>query len=222
MSRRLPVCQDEPDGGGGFPSRLEENMLAAQDGEDGAERGLIPGLVSNGLNQSCTSLGSSSGSSDTGRGTHLTRKPRPRTPPRPPPPPLLTDCFSPQMRLRDERAAAPTRSTAPPSASTRTARWRSALLRRSRPPQVRAAPDWLCLLAGADVQLLPVSLLRSSGLRRGDHGGLDGRRLQPEHHLSLLQHRLPAAAARGVPRPAARKHVGRRRSRPRALGTPPC
>lgn len=49
-------------------------MLAGQDREDGAERGLIPGLVSNGLNQSCTSLGSSSGSSDTGRGTHLTRK----------------------------------------------------------------------------------------------------------------------------------------------------
>lgn len=79
LSRRLPVCQDEPDsGGGGFPSRLEENMLAAQDCEDGAERGLIPGLVSNGLNQSCTSLGSSSGSSDTGRGTHLTRKTRAR------------------------------------------------------------------------------------------------------------------------------------------------
>uniref|UniRef100_A0AAQ5Z2G4 UDENN domain-containing protein n=1 Tax=Amphiprion ocellaris TaxID=80972 RepID=A0AAQ5Z2G4_AMPOC len=36
------------------------------------ERRTIPGLVANGLNQSCTSLGSSSGSSDTGRGTHQT------------------------------------------------------------------------------------------------------------------------------------------------------
>lgn len=54
-------------------------MLAAQDCEDAPERGLIPGLVSNGLNQSCTSLGSSSGSSDTGRGTHLTRKTPPTT-----------------------------------------------------------------------------------------------------------------------------------------------
>lgn len=53
-------------------------MLAGQDREDGAERGLIPGLVSNGLNRSCTSLGSSSGSSDTGRGTHPTRKTRTR------------------------------------------------------------------------------------------------------------------------------------------------
>lgn len=49
-------------------------MLAAQECEDAAERGPIPGLVSNGLNQSCTSLGSSSSSSDTGRGTHLTRE----------------------------------------------------------------------------------------------------------------------------------------------------
>uniref|UniRef100_A0AAX7SRC6 DENN/MADD domain containing 4C n=1 Tax=Astatotilapia calliptera TaxID=8154 RepID=A0AAX7SRC6_ASTCA len=39
------------------------------------ERKGIPGLVANGLNQSCTSLGgSSSGSSDTGRGTTQTRK----------------------------------------------------------------------------------------------------------------------------------------------------
>uniref|UniRef100_A0A673AIM1 DENN/MADD domain containing 4C n=1 Tax=Sphaeramia orbicularis TaxID=375764 RepID=A0A673AIM1_9TELE len=38
------------------------------------DRGVIPGLVANGLNQSCTSLGSSSGSSDTGRGTHQTRR----------------------------------------------------------------------------------------------------------------------------------------------------
>uniref|UniRef100_A0A8C4I0L2 UDENN domain-containing protein n=1 Tax=Dicentrarchus labrax TaxID=13489 RepID=A0A8C4I0L2_DICLA len=40
--------------------------------DESPERGPIPGLVANGLNQSCTSLGSSSGSSDTGRGTHQT------------------------------------------------------------------------------------------------------------------------------------------------------
>lgn len=50
-------------------------MLAAQDCDESPERGVIPGLVANGLTQSCTSLGgSSSGSSDTGRGTHQTRK----------------------------------------------------------------------------------------------------------------------------------------------------
>uniref|UniRef100_UPI003AAF386A DENN domain-containing protein 4C isoform X3 n=1 Tax=Centroberyx gerrardi TaxID=166262 RepID=UPI003AAF386A len=60
-------------GGGGFPARLDENMLAAHDVADGStDRGAIPSLVANGLNHSCTSLGSSSGSSDTGRGTHQT------------------------------------------------------------------------------------------------------------------------------------------------------
>ncbi|XP_059210631.1 DENN domain-containing protein 4C isoform X2 [Centropristis striata] len=59
-------------GGGGFPSHLDENMLAAHEGDESPERGAIPGLVANGLNQSCTSLGSSSGSSDTGRGTQQT------------------------------------------------------------------------------------------------------------------------------------------------------
>lgn len=49
-------------------------MLYTRDVDDSPERGPIPGLVANGLNQSCTSLGSSSGSSDTGRGTHQTRK----------------------------------------------------------------------------------------------------------------------------------------------------
>ena len=53
---------------------LDEHMLAAHDVDESPERGAIPGLVANGLNQSCTSLGSSSGSSDTGRGTHQTRK----------------------------------------------------------------------------------------------------------------------------------------------------
>ncbi|XP_076737997.1 DENN domain-containing protein 4C-like [Maylandia zebra] len=48
-------------------------MLAAHDLDDSPERKGIPGLVANGLNQSCTSLGgSSSGSSDTGRGTTQT------------------------------------------------------------------------------------------------------------------------------------------------------
>lgn len=60
-------------GGGGFPARLDENMLAAHDLDDSPERKGIPSLVANGLTQSCTSLGgSSSGSSDTGRGTTQT------------------------------------------------------------------------------------------------------------------------------------------------------
>uniref|UniRef100_A0A8D0AKC0 DENN domain containing 4C n=1 Tax=Sander lucioperca TaxID=283035 RepID=A0A8D0AKC0_SANLU len=66
--------EEQAQGGGGFPSHLDEHMLAAHDIDDSPERGVIPGLVANGLNQSCTSLGSSSGSSDTGRGTHQTRK----------------------------------------------------------------------------------------------------------------------------------------------------
>lgn len=49
-------------------------MLADHEMDDSPDRGAIPGLVANGLNQSCTSLGSSSGSSDTGRGTHQTRE----------------------------------------------------------------------------------------------------------------------------------------------------
>ncbi|XP_068443434.1 DENN domain-containing protein 4C isoform X2 [Clinocottus analis] len=64
--------EDQAQGGGGFPSNLDEHMLAASEADEGPERGPIPGLVANGLNQSCTSLGSSSGSSDTGRGTHQT------------------------------------------------------------------------------------------------------------------------------------------------------
>lgn len=59
-------------GAGGFPVNLDEQMLAAHDIDESPDRGPIPGLVANGLNQSCTSLGSSSGSSDTGRGTHQT------------------------------------------------------------------------------------------------------------------------------------------------------
>ncbi|CAN9509517.1 unnamed protein product [Ophioblennius macclurei] len=63
---------EDSQGGGGFPSRLDENMLSEHDLDDSPERRVIPGLLANGLNQSCTSLGSSSGSSDTGRGTHQT------------------------------------------------------------------------------------------------------------------------------------------------------
>ncbi|XP_028330042.1 DENN domain-containing protein 4C isoform X2 [Gouania willdenowi] len=61
-------------GGGGFPAHLDESMLAEHDLDESPERRLIPGLVANGLNQSCTSLGSSSGSSDTGRGSNLTHQ----------------------------------------------------------------------------------------------------------------------------------------------------
>ncbi|XP_068164529.1 DENN domain-containing protein 4C isoform X2 [Antennarius striatus] len=64
--------EEQPQGGGGFPSHLDEHMLAGHEDDDSLERGLIPGLVANGLNRSSTSLGSSSGSSDTGRGTHQT------------------------------------------------------------------------------------------------------------------------------------------------------
>ncbi|XP_028284713.1 DENN domain-containing protein 4C isoform X3 [Parambassis ranga] len=63
---------EQAQGGGGFPARLDENMLSEHDLDESPERRTIPGLVANGLNQSCTSLGSSSGSSDTGRGTHQT------------------------------------------------------------------------------------------------------------------------------------------------------
>uniref|UniRef100_A0A673AJW2 DENN/MADD domain containing 4C n=1 Tax=Sphaeramia orbicularis TaxID=375764 RepID=A0A673AJW2_9TELE len=55
-------------GAGGFPVNLDEQMLAAHDIDESPDRGVIPGLVANGLNQSCTSLGSSSGSSRAGRG----------------------------------------------------------------------------------------------------------------------------------------------------------
>lgn len=49
-------------------------MLSAHDLADSPERKPIPHLVASDLNQSSTSLGSSSGSSDTGRGTQQTRK----------------------------------------------------------------------------------------------------------------------------------------------------
>uniref|UniRef100_A0A674EKN5 DENN domain containing 4C n=1 Tax=Salmo trutta TaxID=8032 RepID=A0A674EKN5_SALTR len=57
-----------------FPTGLDESMLLGGGGSDSpTHRGPTQGLVSNGLTQSSTSLGSSSGSSDTGRGPHSTR-----------------------------------------------------------------------------------------------------------------------------------------------------
>ncbi|XP_024143595.1 DENN domain-containing protein 4C isoform X4 [Oryzias melastigma] len=62
--------EEEPEQkGGGFPAHLDEHMLSAHDLDESPDRRSIPGLVANGLNRSSTSLGSSSGSSDTGRGT---------------------------------------------------------------------------------------------------------------------------------------------------------
>uniref|UniRef100_A0A8C7HUF5 DENN domain-containing protein 4C n=1 Tax=Oncorhynchus kisutch TaxID=8019 RepID=A0A8C7HUF5_ONCKI len=62
---------DEVSGDGlvSFPAGLDESMLLGGGGSDSpTHRGPTQGLVSNGLTQSSTSLGSSSGSSDTGRG----------------------------------------------------------------------------------------------------------------------------------------------------------
>ncbi|XP_005166610.1 DENN domain-containing protein 4C isoform X1 [Danio rerio] len=54
-----------------FPARLEEQLLSGEgDTENTLPRGLMPSLGSNGLAHSNTSLGSSSGSSDTGQ-AHL-------------------------------------------------------------------------------------------------------------------------------------------------------
>uniref|UniRef100_A0A3P9KW60 DENN/MADD domain containing 4C n=1 Tax=Oryzias latipes TaxID=8090 RepID=A0A3P9KW60_ORYLA len=65
--------EEEPDQkGGGFPAHLDEHMLSTHDLSESPDRKSIPGLVANGLNRSSTSLGSSSGSSDTGRGTQQT------------------------------------------------------------------------------------------------------------------------------------------------------
>lgn len=67
--------QEEQDqSSGGFPVNLDEHMLSVHDSDESPERRGIPGLVANGLNRSSTSLGSSSGSSDTGRGTQQTCK----------------------------------------------------------------------------------------------------------------------------------------------------
>lgn len=58
-----------------FPARLEEQLLSAEGAtENTLPRGLMPSLASNGLTHSSTSLGSSSGSSDTSRAQLSTRK----------------------------------------------------------------------------------------------------------------------------------------------------
>uniref|UniRef100_M4A230 DENN domain containing 4C n=1 Tax=Xiphophorus maculatus TaxID=8083 RepID=M4A230_XIPMA len=62
---------EQPQGAGGFPGGLDEHMLSSHDLAESPEKRTVSGLVANGLNQSSTSLGSSSGSSDTGRGTHI-------------------------------------------------------------------------------------------------------------------------------------------------------
>uniref|UniRef100_A0A3Q2XAU0 DENN domain containing 4C n=1 Tax=Hippocampus comes TaxID=109280 RepID=A0A3Q2XAU0_HIPCM len=65
--------EEQGPSGGGFPASLDEHMLTGHDVEGSPERGgAVPALAANGLNQSCTSIGSSSGSSDTGRGTQHT------------------------------------------------------------------------------------------------------------------------------------------------------
>ncbi|XP_028973842.2 DENN domain-containing protein 4C isoform X2 [Esox lucius] len=74
--------EDEPSSGNrdrySFPAGLDESLLAASgDGDSPTHRGPPQGLALNGLTQSNTSLGSSSGSSDTGRGPHGTLPGRP-------------------------------------------------------------------------------------------------------------------------------------------------
>lgn len=60
-----------------FPARFEEQLLSSEvTGDNPLPRGLMPSLALNGLTRSNTSLGSSSGSSDTGRPQH----PPPLTP----------------------------------------------------------------------------------------------------------------------------------------------
>ncbi|KAK2860551.1 hypothetical protein Q7C36_004717 [Tachysurus vachellii] len=60
--------QSQP--GDSFPARLEEQLMSGDGTESTVSRGLMPNLASNGLTHSNTSLGSSSGSSETGRPQH--------------------------------------------------------------------------------------------------------------------------------------------------------
>ncbi|KAI5609538.1 DENN domain-containing protein 4C isoform X2 [Silurus asotus] len=53
-----------------FPARLEEQLMCGDASDNVIPRGLMPSLASNGLTYSTTSLGSSSGSSDTSRAQH--------------------------------------------------------------------------------------------------------------------------------------------------------
>ncbi|XP_061664130.1 DENN domain-containing protein 4C isoform X2 [Syngnathoides biaculeatus] len=55
--------EEQGQSGGGFPASLDEHTLSGCDAEDGA----VPVSVASGLNRSCASIGSSSGSSDAGR-----------------------------------------------------------------------------------------------------------------------------------------------------------
>ncbi|XP_036372451.1 DENN domain-containing protein 4C-like [Megalops cyprinoides] len=64
--------EDHAHGEGSFPAGLEETLLAGSGRDSPTLRGVIPGLTSNGLTRSNTSLGSSSNSSDTGRAQHPT------------------------------------------------------------------------------------------------------------------------------------------------------
>lgn len=57
-----------------FPARLEEQLMSGDGTDSALPRGLMPSLASNGLTHSTTSLGSSSGSSDTGRAQHTACK----------------------------------------------------------------------------------------------------------------------------------------------------
>ncbi|KAL4640325.1 DENN domain-containing protein 4C [Arapaima gigas] len=58
--------EEHDHGDGNFPARLEEHLLEASGRASPTPRGMVPGLASNGLTQSRTSLGSS-GSSDAGK-----------------------------------------------------------------------------------------------------------------------------------------------------------
>lgn len=53
-----------------FPARLEEQLMCGDGTDSAVPRGLVPSLASNGLTHSSTSLGSSSGSSETSRAQH--------------------------------------------------------------------------------------------------------------------------------------------------------
>lgn len=62
--------EEESQPGDSFPARLEEQLMCGNGTDSAMPRGLMPSLAANGLTHSTTSLGSSSGSSDTGRAQH--------------------------------------------------------------------------------------------------------------------------------------------------------
>lgn len=69
------------------------------------------------------------------------------------------------------------------------------------------------LSPAADLQLFPLQDVRLPGVRRGNHGGLDGGRLQPEHHLSVLWKSILALPQRGDQRPARTRQVDQKGGR---------